>query len=123
MIETEGARKGQCKLNPGCPTTMGCREVRNAESGATGCFPRFPLWGKPGTKTGCQPGDSSEPFGDAWDCMADEDKDPVTWVLVNYAKATELGKVEGTLANGAGAEAKLHGFNLDHFLAREVEVK
>jgi cytochrome c peroxidase len=85
MIETEGAKVGQCKLTPGCPT--GCREVRNADSGATGCFPRHPLWGKPGSKTGCQPGDSSEPFGDAWDCMADEDKDPVTWVLVNYAKA------------------------------------
>jgi cytochrome c peroxidase len=87
MVEAEGPRAGQCKLNPGCPTTMGCREVRNAESGASGCFPRFPLWGKPGSKTGCQPGDTSEPSGDAWDCMAEEDKDPVTWVLVNYAKA------------------------------------
>jgi len=46
-----------------------------------------------------------------------------TTLPVNYIKATELGKVEGTLANGAGAEVKLHGFNLDHFLAREVEVK
>ena len=87
LVEAEGPRAGQCKLSPGCPTTMGCREVRNADSGATGCFPRFPLWGKPGSKTGCQPGDTSEPFGDAWDCMAEEDKDPVTWALVNYAKA------------------------------------
>jgi len=46
-----------------------------------------------------------------------------TTLPVNFIKAAELGKVEGTLANGAGAEVKLHGFNLDHFLAREVEVK
>jgi len=45
-----------------------------------------------------------------------------TTLPVNYAKATELGTVEGTLANGAGAEVKLHGFNLDSFLAREIEV-
>lgn len=42
---------------------------------------------------------------------------------VNYAKATELGKVSGTLANSATAEVALHGFNLDYFLAREVKVE
>jgi cytochrome c peroxidase len=87
IVEVDGARAGQCKLNPGCPTNLGCREVRDADTGATGCFPRYPLAGKPGSKTGCQPGDSKEPHGDAWDCMADEDKDGITWVLVSYAKA------------------------------------
>ncbi len=42
---------------------------------------------------------------------------------VNYAKATELGKIEGTLADDAQAEAKLFGFSLDDYLAREIEVK
>lgn len=46
-----------------------------------------------------------------------------TKLPVNYAKATDLGKVEGTLANDASAEVKLYGFNPDFFLAREVEVK
>jgi len=46
-----------------------------------------------------------------------------TTLPVNYAKATELGKVEGTLANDASAEVKLYGFDLGNFLAREVEVK
>jgi len=45
-----------------------------------------------------------------------------TTLPVNYTKAAELGKVEGTLASDAVAELKLYGFNLDFFLAREVEV-
>jgi hypothetical protein len=44
-------------------------------------------------------------------------------LAVNYAKAAELGNVEGTLANDAVAEAKLYGFDADFFLAREVEVE
>jgi len=44
-------------------------------------------------------------------------------IAVNYAQASNAGKVEGTLANDATAEAKLYGFNLDYFLAREVEVE
>jgi cytochrome c peroxidase len=74
---------GQCKLAPGCPE--GCRSVRAETGDAMGCFPRFPLQGKPG-KAGCQPGDPSEPFGDAFDCMAAEDRDYVTDMLVNFAK-------------------------------------
>jgi hypothetical protein len=46
-----------------------------------------------------------------------------TTLPVNYVKATELGKVEGTLANDASAEVKLYGFDLGNFLAREVEVE
>jgi len=44
-------------------------------------------------------------------------------IAVNYTQASNDGKVEGTLANDAIAEAKLYGFNLDYFLAREVEVE
>jgi len=46
-----------------------------------------------------------------------------TTLPVNFAKATELGRVEGTLANDASAEVKLYGFDLGNFLAREIEVK
>jgi hypothetical protein len=42
---------------------------------------------------------------------------------VNYAKAVELGKVEGVLAESVAAEVKLYGVALPNFLAREVEVK
>jgi cytochrome c peroxidase len=52
----------------------------------TGCFPRFPLDGKPG-KPGCQPGDASEPFGDAWDCMDAQDQTSVLREIVNFGKA------------------------------------
>jgi hypothetical protein len=45
-----------------------------------------------------------------------------TTLLVNYTKATELGKLEGVLADDATAEVTLYGFDLDYFLAREVEV-
>ena len=46
-----------------------------------------------------------------------------TTLPVNYAQAAGLGKVEGTLADGATAQVKLYGFNTGFFLAREVEVK
>ncbi len=87
LIETTGARAGQCKLNPGCPTPA-CRAVVDSENPAvTGCFPRFPLEGKPGTKKGCQPGSTTEPWGDAYDCMDENDQRSVIWVMVNVAKS------------------------------------
>ena len=47
-----------------------------------------------------------------------------TMLPVNYAKALELLKVKGTLANDAVAEATLYGYDGSvFFLAREVEVK
>ena len=58
---------------------------------------RFPPDGKPGAQAGCQSGDSTEPFGDAWDCMAPADQDVVTRVLVNWAKA--LAAYEATLTS------------------------
>jgi cytochrome c peroxidase len=86
MLETTGALAGQCHLNPDCPAA--CRSVADSTGGTgTGCFPRFPLDGKPGGKKGCQPGDASEPFGDAWDCMAPADQLLVQRVVVNFAKA------------------------------------
>lgn len=48
---------------------------------------------------------------------------PPTTLPVRYAKAVELGKVMGTLANDAVAEATLYGFDAAFFLAREVEVE
>lgn len=75
-----------CKpVNNACAAP--CREARNADTGAVGCFPRFPLAGKPGNRTGCQPDDAGEPWGDAFDCMDEKDQEPVTRALVNYAKA------------------------------------
>jgi cytochrome c peroxidase len=49
--------------------------------------PRFPPEGKPGSKAGCQAGDASEPFGDAYDCMDPADQIAVTRVVVNFGKA------------------------------------
>jgi cytochrome c peroxidase len=85
LIETSGTRAGQCKLTPGCPAD--CRAVVDTETGATGCFPRYPLEGKPGNKAGCQPGSSTEPWGDAFDCMGEAEQKAITWVMVNAAKA------------------------------------
>lgn len=69
---------------PACPT--GCQVTTNAETGAQMCMPRFPLRGKPGKKAGCQAGDAGEPFGDAFDCMADVDRAAITRVLANVSK-------------------------------------
>jgi cytochrome c peroxidase len=82
MLETQGAATGQCRLgNDGsCPPP--CRR----SSDASGCWPRFPLEGKPGAP-GCQSGLASEPFGDAFDCMDPADQEVVTRTLVNWAKA------------------------------------
>lgn len=46
-----------------------------------------------------------------------------TLVPVNFAKAADLGKVAGTLADGAVAGVKLYGFESAFYLAREVEVE
>jgi cytochrome c peroxidase len=88
---------GQCVLVGGaCPT--GCGAVTTAAGVASGCWPRFPLQGKPGKMAGCQPGLASEPFGDAWDCMAPDDRTTVTQILVNFGKA--IAAYEGTLVLG-----------------------
>jgi cytochrome c peroxidase len=86
---------GQCG-GAMCPAT--CRVATSATTGAGGCWPQFPLQGKPGKIAGCQPGDTSEPFGDAWDCMAPADQATVTRVLVNYGKA--IAAYEATLVLG-----------------------
>src|SRR4051812_34529526 len=91
---------GQCVLVGGeCPA--GCRAVTSTASGAAGCWPRFPLQGKPGKMAGCQSGLASEPFGDAWDCMDPADQTAVTRVLVNFGKA--IAAYEATLILGPSA--------------------
>lgn len=84
LVESTGPRAGQCKLS-GDSCAAPCREV--IEGGTTSCWPRFPLQGKPGRKPGCQAGDAMEPFGDAFDCMATDDQEAVTRILVNWGKA------------------------------------
>jgi cytochrome c peroxidase len=101
LVETEGARVGQCKLGAGNACPAGCREAADSAGGATGCWPTFPLQGKPGAKAGCQPGDSTEPAGDAFDCMPKADQDATTRVLVNMAKA--LAAYEQRLNTGESA--------------------
>lgn len=77
---------GQCTLSNGdCPDS--CRVAQSDAGGAPGCWPRFPLQGKPGNKAGCQPGDTSEPFADAWDCMEPADQATVNRIFVNFGKA------------------------------------
>jgi cytochrome c peroxidase len=89
---------GQCVAAAGtCPAT--CRQAMSATTGTVGCWPRFPLQGKPGKVAGCQPGEASEPFGDAYDCMAAADQAAVTRVLVNFGKA--IGAYEATLVLGS----------------------
>jgi cytochrome c peroxidase len=68
-----------------CPA--GCRAVKNDATGMDACMPRFPLAGKPGSKPGCQAGDAAEPFADAYDCMATEDKQAIDRAYSNVAKA------------------------------------
>jgi cytochrome c peroxidase len=97
LLITSGPQAGQCM---GCPTDI-CRPVNDANGLFVGCFPRFPLQGKPGKKIGCQPGDPTEPWGDAFDCMDPADQAAVTRVLANWAMAIEsyearLTNVEGT---------------------------
>jgi cytochrome c peroxidase len=99
MVDTTG----QCMLVAGaCPS--GCRTVTSTVAGAAaGCWPRFPLQGKPGKMAGCQSGLASEPFGDAFDCMNPTGMDPtdqnaITGVLVNFGKA--IAAYEQTLVLG-----------------------
>ena len=47
----------------------------------------FPLQGKPGSVKGCQVGSTTEPFGDAWDCLNADDQKTVNQVFVNFGKA------------------------------------
>jgi cytochrome c peroxidase len=82
LVETNG----KCKLS-GTTCPAACVEVKSTDGKATGCFPRFPLNGKPGAKAGCQPDDMSEPFWDAFDCMDVMDQEITTRTLVNYSKA------------------------------------
>jgi cytochrome c peroxidase len=49
--------------------------------------PTFPPQGKPGNKAGCQAGDAAEPFGDAFDCLEENDRRTVNRVFSNVAKA------------------------------------
>lgn len=75
---------GQCKLVGGrCPTTMDCVEETDDQGNDT-CWPRFPLEGKPRDGV-CDRG--APPFGDAFDCMSEEDQETITRVYVNWAKA------------------------------------
>ena len=79
---------GQCgRVFGACPS--GCREVTDPGSGQSRCWPPYPLAGKPGQKAGCQAGDATEPFGDAFDCMAQGDRSATTAVFVRYTKALE----------------------------------
>lgn len=88
-------RAGQCTLTSGaCPAA--CREASGTD-GTTSCWPRFPLAGKPGTTPGCQGGDAHEPFHDAFDCMAPDDREAVTRAYVNFAKA--IAAYEGQLVS------------------------
>lgn len=87
-LQTDGAGAGQCVLVGGASCTdQGCRVANDAAGGAAGCWPRFPLQGKPGSKAGCQVGDATEPFGDAWDCMDPADQATVNRIFVSFAKA------------------------------------
>lgn len=101
LVETEGARAGQCKLGAGNACPAGCREAMDSAGGMTGCWPTFPLTGKPGAKAGCQPGDTTEPAGDAFDCMPKADQDAITRVLVNVGKA--IAAYEQRLTTGESA--------------------
>ncbi len=69
---------GQCTLDTGSACPDECSED------ASGCWPRFPLHGRPGQGT-CKRGEA--PLADGFDCMEAADQAAVTRVLVNVAKA------------------------------------
>jgi cytochrome c peroxidase len=54
---------------------------------ARGDSRRFPFDGRPGNQPGCQPNDGTEPFRDAFDCMADADQASVNRIYANFGKA------------------------------------
>jgi cytochrome c peroxidase len=95
VLVKSGPTAGQCTS---CASPL-CRPVTSDNGQFVGCFPRFPLQGKPG-KPGCHPEDPTEPFGDAFDCMDKTDQDAVTRVLVNWSMALEA--YEALLTNAAG---------------------
>ena len=70
---------GQCKLDDQmiCPPEA-CRTI----AGQAGCWPRFPLSGKPNATGMC-----TNPRTDAWDCMDAADRDKVGRSFVNFGKA------------------------------------
>jgi cytochrome c peroxidase len=62
---------------------FGCPEF----AAALDAVAAMPPDGKPGTQPGCQSGDPSEPFGDAFDCLSPLDQQLATSLLVVWAKA------------------------------------
>jgi cytochrome c peroxidase len=58
---------------------------------------RLPPEGKPGRMAGCQPGEASEPAGDSYDCLGEDDQRLATMVYVLWAKA--LAAYESRLAS------------------------
>jgi len=76
----------QCaRVGGACPS--GCSEQTHPATGQKRCWPPFPLAGKPGQKAGCQAGDATEPFDDAFDCMGAADKKTVNGTFVHFTKA------------------------------------
>jgi cytochrome c peroxidase len=86
LLDTTGMHPGQCALTGGLCAPP-CRLATSDDGTMSGCWPRFPLNGKPGAQDGCQPGDPTEPFGDAYDCMDPADQITATQVAVNFGKA------------------------------------
>lgn len=85
-LTLSGAKYGQAARagDGSCPAET---TEETLVDGSKGCYPRFPLQGKGGNKAGCQRGDTTEPFADAFDCMAPADRTAVTRIHVNFAKA------------------------------------
>jgi cytochrome c peroxidase len=96
LVVKTGPTAGQC-MDCNAP---GCRPVSDQNGLVVACWPTFPLQGKPGSKPGCQPGDATEPFGDAFDCMDPDAQTAITQVLTNWAMALE--SYEAGLVNAAG---------------------
>jgi cytochrome c peroxidase len=96
LVIPSGPEAGQC-ISCGL---AGCRQAFDVFGAPAGCWPRFPLQGKPGNTKGCQAGDPTEPFGDAFDCMDPADQTAVTRVLANWAMALE--SYESLLVNHEG---------------------
>ncbi|MBL9037161.1 MAG: hypothetical protein JNG84_01480 [Archangium sp.] len=84
---TANPRAQMCVLENGaCPAECVSHDNPTA-GGPPVCWPRFPLQGRPGSLAGCQAGVASEPFRDAFDCMAAADKALINRAYVNFAKA------------------------------------
>lgn len=80
------AADGSCvRAGGACPSPICVEE--GTGTATISCRPRFPFEGRPGAMSGCQRGSTTEPFGDAFDCMAPADQDAVNQVYVRYAKA------------------------------------